>query len=142
MLNLLLSWLRVCAWMDPYLHAAVGLGGLVGAGFSVYAVRHTWQQWRLLDVYGLNGLRRSVVKSHLVMHAGILACQVMLVVVGSGMLLLPSVPPEMFNGPAGERVLLVLVIRKGARVFTSLCLLGIAVYKVRWLRRTFPAGVA
>ena len=131
------AWIGWVQTVDPWLHAAVGLSGAAGVGFSLAAIAHTWRQGQALRQMHINGLRQSVVRSHLVMHGGILICQVALVAVGAAMLTLPPIPPEMLAGEPGARILAVLLMRKAARLLTGLTLLGISAYKVRWLRRVF-----
>lgn len=128
------DWIWRWWWLDVYLQAVVLLAGLVGCAFSAYAFGHTWGQRKLLRELGLNGVRRSVLHLHLVIQAGIFLCQVILALVSIGMLLLPAVPIAMYADHQGELVLVVLFMRKLARLATTLILLAVAVYKVRWLR--------
>ena len=130
-------WVHWGEVLDPWLHTTVGVSGAIGVLFSIAALRHTWQQGQTLRRMQVNGLRQSVVRSHLVMHSGILLCQVALVGAGGAMLTLPPVPPEMISGEVGARILTVLLARKVARLVTGLTLLGISAYKVWWLRRVF-----
>lgn len=128
------DWIWRWWWIDPYLQASVMIAGVVGCAFSAYALVHTMRRQEHLRQLRLNGLRQSVLHVHLVTHTGIFLCQAILVLVSIGMMTLPAVPVGMYADHEGIRILTLLFLRKIARLVTSLVLLAVAVYKVRWLR--------
>lgn len=129
------EWIWRWWWLDIYLQWAVFISGIGGAAFSAYAWWRTMEQLNHLQIRGINGLRQSVIRMHLVTEAGIFLCQIILVFVSIGMMQLPPPPIAMYADHQGSEILMMLFLRKLARLTTSLTLLGISAYKVRWLWR-------
>ena len=120
---------------DPWLRHLTLWAGVLGALFSAWAVWITWRSLGDLSDAHLNGIRRSVLRLHLVAHVGICACQAILVAVSVVMGYLPPVPWSMYSDHEGQVVIAVIAGRKVARLLTSLILFGISAHKVVWLRR-------
>lgn len=129
------DWIWRWWWLDPYLHTAVLLASVVGAAFTSWAWWQTRGHLSRLRRRGVNGLRQSVLRLHLVTQTGIWWCQIILVCVSLGMMTLPVLPVAMYADHEGQLVLTMLFVRKLARLATSLLLLWMSVHKVRWLRR-------
>lgn len=120
---------------DPWLRHLTLWSAVVGALFSGWAAWHTRAALRDLQGAHLNGLRRSVLRLHLVTQVGICACQVILVGVSVVMGYLPPVPWSMYSDHEGQLIITVIAGRKVARALTSLILFGISAHKVHWLHR-------
>lgn len=128
------EWIWRWWWLDIYLQWAVFLSGVVGASFSAYTWYRTTLQLERLRAFNVNGLRQSVLQMHLITETGIFLCQAILVFVSIGMMQLPAPPIAMYVDHSGSAVLTMLFLRKIARFATSLILLTISFYKMRWMR--------
>lgn len=108
---------RVLAW-DALLQTVGGVCSVIGVAISLWLVHETWLEGRATR---FNGLAEQIVaRSHLRSQMVILALQLSFAVISFATWTLPPFPSDL--GPAYDRVVLVIVMRKLLRALAIVLL--------------------
>lgn len=128
------QWAFSLLAFNKFIQSVTITAGVLGCGFSLYAIVDVARCQRFLKEHHLNGLRLSVVQLHLVLHSTVFLVQILLTANALLAFTLPDIPMEMYLGRVtGPWTVLVIGLRKIALLVACCALLATSVYKVRWL---------